>query len=351
VGIKIEGVVQNGLRPVVLLDVPATHNALYQAAVYLGTSSNITMENIDVIEAATGTVGQAGVYVTGATNLTLRNVRISGFSQSINDGLFGADGNTGTLLLDQIELDHNGGNNPNGLAHNAYINASSADPTFTVMMTHSWTHDATFGHLFKTRATVDTFIGNYFQGGLPEPGTGVGESYLLDVPNGAQLTVRDNIFTKNASGYYGNGANITFAVEGVPDTRALSIDIENNMFVAYAEFYNGVDGNFPFFFYYPAVEPGTPQWPATVPYRVIKNAFVGYCPVSGNPQGYRGDIYAEEAFAELSGGFSLLTKVNSNEVRLSKTLPGYTKVIGSLAYAHAMQPGVRRKVATLGAED
>jgi len=351
-GIVIEGVVQNGVRPVVLLDGPAPHNSLYQSAVYFGTSSGVTMQDIDVMEAPGGSAGQAGIYIGGAQNLTLRNVRVSGFTQSLNDGIFAAGNNLGTLTLDQIELDHNGGDNPNGLAHNAYINSSQVDPNFALVVTHSWSHDATLGHLFKTRAVKDTFIGNYFQGGLPQPGASVAESYLLDVPNGGALTLRDNVFVKNASGSGANGVSVTFAVEGVPDSRALSIDIENNIFVSYAAFYNGYDPNYPFFFYSPAVVPGTAQWPAAVPYRVIKNAFVGYCPTPANAvTAYRGDIYAEEAFAELSGGFSLLTKVNSNEKALAKMLTGYTKIFGTAAYAHAMQPYHTRKLATLGAQD
>lgn len=351
-GIVIEGVVKNGVRPVILLDGPAPHNALYQAAVYFGTSSAITMENIDVMEAPGGSAGEAGIYVGGAQNLTLRNVRVSGFSQSLNNGIFAAANNSGTLTLDQVELDHNGGNNPNGLAHNAYIDASLVDPNFALVMTHSWTHDATLGHLFKTRAVTNSFTANYFQGGLPQAGASTAESYLLDVPNGGVLTLRDNVFVKNASGSSTNGVSVTFAVEGVPDSRALSIDIENNIFVTYAEYYNGYDAIYPFLFFTPPVVPGTAQWPATVPYRVIKNAFVGYCPALGNAvAAYRGDIYAEEAFAELSGGFSLLTKIDSNEKQLAKTLPGYKKIVGTAEYAHAMRPYHSRKLTTLGAED
>jgi hypothetical protein len=349
--ITIEGVVKNGVRPVVLLDVPATHNALYQSAVYFGTGSSISMSNIDVMEAPGGSAGVAGVYVNGETNLTLSNVRISGFTQSNLNGLFFADG-AGTLLLDQIELDHNGGNNAGSLAHNAYINAGTMDPNFTVFMQHSWTHDAYLGHLFKTRAPFETFVGNYFQGGLPQAGNGVAESYLLDVPNGGVLTARNNIFVKNASGQGANGVSITFGVEGIVDSRALSIDLENNSFVSFSAFYNGYDYNYPFFFYDPAVVPGTPQWPSDVPYRIIKNAFVGYCPVSSSPVfSYRGDIDVQEAFSELSESFQLLTKVDSNEKRLKRDLPNYQKVVGTPAYEHAMQPKLTRKVPTIGAED
>jgi hypothetical protein len=349
--ISIIGVVQRGVRPVIVLDAPVTQNTLMQSAVYFGLSSGITMSNIDIVEKSATTGASAGIYLSQASNLTLRNIRITGFSATTSNGLFAATDNAGTLLLDQVELDHNGGSGPSGLAHNAYINASSIDPSFAVSMLHSWTHDAVSGHLFKTRAPINSFVGNYFQGGVPASGATQAESYLLDVPNGGQLTLRDNIFAKNQSGVGTNGVSVTYAVEGIPDRRPLNIDIENNSFVTYAKTFDGTTNNMPFNFYNPAVEPGSSQWPATVPYRIIKNAYVGYCPTGSAAFDYRGDIYAEEAFTELSPEFSLLTKVYSKELDLERKLKNYTPIYKTPAYAHEMQTGLIRKLPTLGAQD
>lgn len=349
--ITIAGVVQNNTRPVVILNVPATHNAQFQSAIYFGTGTGNKMSNIDVYETKGGSAGVAGVYVSGSTNLTLQNMRISGFETSQLDGLFVATA-AGILLLDQVELDHNGGNNNGSLGHNAYVNASQTDTSFLLDVEHSWFHNAYLGSLFKDRAARSVFTANYFEGGLPQAGQSSAELYLLDVPNGGAISLRDNIFTKNETGATGNGAAVTFAVEGVPDSRPLSIDIENNTFVGFSAFYTGTEPNYPFFFYTPAVVPGTSAWPSTVPYRIIKNAFVGYCPNTGSAvYDYRGTIDVQESFSELAANFALSLKLNSNEALLEKAIKSYIPVVGSPAYGHVAQTGLKRKLATIGAED
>ena len=300
-GLQIIGVVKDGVRPVILLDGGASENTLSQGAVYLDTSRGMLIENLEVDAGAGASVGRAGIYDVGASDLILRNVRVSGFARPGVNGLFGAGTYGGTLLLDHVELDHNGGTN--GPAHNAYINASTVDPAFTVKMIHSWSHDAFYGHLFKSRAQVNDFEDNLFEGGKPRSGFSQAEAYLLDIPNGGRLTARDNVFIKSASGLNSNGASITFAVEGTDDNRPLSLDIVDNVFVSLASTYDGTHAPFPFMFFFPPKVPGAPGWP-TMQTTVKDNVFAGYCPTHDATRDYRGDGAVTMSFAEkLQGPF------------------------------------------------
>lgn len=351
VDITIAGVVQNNQRPVILLNTAATHNTQYQAGLYFGAGTGNKMTNIDVYEGTGGSANVAGVYVSGSENLTLQNMRISGFQASNLDGLFVASA-SGFLLLDQIELDHDGGNNAGSLGHGAYINNNTADPAMNLIVQHSWFHDMHMGSLFKTRAARGTFVANYFEGGNPQTGQTDAENYLLDVPNGGTITARENIFVKNEAGPDENGASITFGVEGIVDSRVQSLDVENNTFVGFSAFFTGSSVNYPFELFSPAVVPGTTSFPANVATRIIKNAFVGYCPNTGSAvYDYRGNIDVQESFAQLSQSFALAIKLNSNEAALEKAIKSYVPVVGSAAYQHVEQTGATRKAATIGAED
>jgi hypothetical protein len=348
--VTVQGVVQNNTRPVIVLDGAASNNTLGQAPVYFSTGTGIVMDSIDVIAGVKPGAGKSGIYVDGAANLTLSHMRISGFAKIGVNGLFVTPDASGTLTLTGLELDHNGG--PKGPAHNAYIDASVVDPNFTVVLTNSWSHDAYYGHLFKTRAQNGVFTGNLFQGGLPNAGRRQAEAYLLDVPNGGQITVRNNVFIKNASGANANGMSLTFLMEGATDTRAQSIDAENNTFVTFAKSYNGASLNYPFSFFYPNVRPDGAAWPASIPTRIIKNAFVGYCPPNnGSAQDYRGDISVIEGFAEVTGIYSLRTKFWADDAALAAAYSGYVPELGTLAHSSVLTaPGVRKKT-TIGAQD
>jgi len=353
--VTVTGLAGAATRPVILLNTGASNNSLGQAAVYFSGGTGMVFENIDVIATSGASVGKSGVYINGTTNLTISNVEVSGFEiangpgQGGADGIFGTPNNAGFLLLDQVELDHNGGTN--GPAHNAYINASTVDPHFTVIMQNSWSHDAFYGHLFKSRAQSTTMTANYFEGGLPQPGYPQAEAYLLDVPNGGTLVARNNVFVKTMSGPDSNAISIVFGEEGFTDNRAQSIDIENNTFVAYALTDDGSSKLFPMSFFTPAALPHSAGFPAGVRSQVLKNAFVGYCKTGQATQDYRGNIAVIEAFAELGGGYTLTTKVDSNEAELAATYPKYKPVAGTSTYAHVAHPGAPRTVPTLGAFD
>ncbi len=351
--ITIKGVTQNGIRPVILNAAPAGDFASAQGPVYLfgdGAAlncTNIVIENLDVAlddTTAKGS-GKGGIYINGVTNLTLRRMRVHGF-QLMNgngygyNGLFSTSNNNGTLLLDQVELYRNGGTN--GPAHNAYLGASTRDPNHTVRMINSWSHDAFYGHLFKSRIQINILEGNYFQGGVPQGGIYTqAENYLVDIPNGGVLTMRNNILVKTASGVNSNGAAVTYDVEGASSgPRNYSVDIQNNTFVALAKTYDGARRIWPFFFQGSQV-PGTdgfklPVYPAgtfaSPPITIRRNAFVGFYPGSA-AENYRGDLSVTAAFSELNQNFSLSNPIFSAD----------TAIVGTPAYAHITQKGLTRR--------
>jgi hypothetical protein len=350
--ITIRGVEQNGIRPVLYRnDKGPGDYATNMGAIYLLSSTNLTISNLDVALGPNGNVYKGLIYdngagyggtdangniITGTT--TLRNMRISGgkiVPGGVN-GIFSTGNTAGTLALENVELFDNGGDN--GPAHNAYLGSSSLDPNFTVKMTGSWTHDAVYGHTFKTRAQRNIITGNYFQGSVPHDGFTQAEAYLLDVPNGGVLVAKDNIFAKNASGGGSNAMSITYALEGIVDSRPLSIDIENNTFVAFAATIDGLHPLFPYAFRGGIPGDAAFPFPNTV---VSKNLYVGYCPQNNARMDYRGDLALSAGFSELKQDFTLTNRYRSLD----------QSIVGTQAYKHITQPGRLRQLPTIGAED
>jgi hypothetical protein len=332
--LTISGVVQNGERPVILVTGPASNNTLGQGVVYFAHSTGLTFENINVVEERGGWVGRAAVYDVGGSNLTIRNVRVSNFAQQGIGGamgIFGAGEYTGFLMLDRVELDHNGGQN--GPAHNAYINASETDPNFTVTFRNSWSHDSYYGHLFKSRAQHTVVEGSYLQGGTPQPGQTQAEAFLLDAPNGGQLDVTNSIFVKSASGFESNGIAIAYFEEGEPRSgapRDYSVDIENNTFVGLSATYDGTHPNRPFW-----ITKGN----ATM--QIRNNVFAGWCPIGNAEKDMRGELALTVAPSEIEPDYTLRTKYDG----------AAGPAQGEPTYQHETADGGPRKLLTVGAKD
>jgi hypothetical protein len=350
--VTVQGVEKNGIRPLLYRnDKGPGDYATNMGPIYLLNSTNLTISNLDVALGPNGLIYKGLVYDNGGGNggtdangklitgtTTLRNMRISGgklVAGGVN-GLFSTVNTAGTLSLENIELFDNGGDN--GPAHNAYLATSSVDPNFTVKMTGSWTHDAVFGHTFKTRAQRNIMMGNYFQGSVPHDGFAQAEAYLLDLPNGGVLVAKNNIFAKTQSGGGSNAMSIAYAAEGVVDARPLSIDIENNSFVAFSATLDGSHPLYPFYFRGGTPGDGVFPYPKTV---VSKNAFVGYCPTNNARMDYRGNLSLNAGFSELKQDFTLLNRYSSPD----------RSIVGTQAYKHVTQGGLRRELPTIGAED
>ncbi len=339
--ITIRGVTVNGQRPVIVNPPTGASNANFgQSLIYIDgridandvlitPSSNITIENIDIVDsAAGGPLGKAAVYVNGAANLTLRNVRIAGFRQHQANGIFATSNNTGTLLLENVDLDSNGG--ANGPEHNAYINASKTDPNFTFQVKGSWSHGSYYGHALKSRAQRTVVEGSYLAGSRAAPGQQT-ETYLLDVPDGGVLVARNNIFVKGYSGNNSNGASLTFGVESASPARTWGLTVEHNTFVAFAKYYDDSSHQlFPLF-----INSNAPGAKA-----VESNVFVGYCQTGSVTGDFRGTNYATLNFNDIDRGFRLRVP----------QLTGKATIVGTPRYRHQANSSVRTTNA-LGARD
>jgi hypothetical protein len=339
--ITIRGVSVQGRRPVIVNPPSGANNENYgQSLIYIDgrsdaqdnlidPASNITIENLDIVDAPTGGfLGKAAVYVNGAENFTLRNVRISGFKQHSVNGIFGTYKNIGTLLLDNVELEGNGGNG--GPEHNAYINASKTDSNFTFHVRGSWSHGSFYGHALKSRAQRTVVEGSYLSGERAATGKQT-EAYLLDVPDGGMLTARNNVFVKNFSGNNSNGASLTFGVESANPARAWNLNVQHNTFVALSRYYDDQHHElFPLFI--STAAPGNKL--------VDSNVYIGYCPTGNPTKDFRGTNFATLGFGDINLAFHPLIAVPS----------GPANIKGTLSYAHEAT-SAKRKTSLSGARD
>lgn len=336
--ITIRGATVNGKRPILRLGAgqKASNNTLGQSLIYLDQCENVTIENLDICGGNGDYVGKAGIYIHGAKNPTLRNLRVYGFQRYQANGIFGTDANSGTLLLDNVEMFDNGG--AAGPEHNIYVNASASDPAFTVRMINSWSHSVYYGHLFKSRAQRTIIEGCYLMG--CRAGDRQTEAFLVNITDGGILVMRNNLLVKTMSGNESNGASVTWANESLGD-RQHGVTIENNTFVAFSKFYDEQQHQaYPMLLRYPPMLPGDPAFP-TGDVSIRDNAFVGYCPYAGGwPMGdFRGANFVELSHDDLNADFTLRRRAM-----------GSTDVIGRVAYSHDGTPRVRRR-ATVGAFD
>jgi hypothetical protein len=336
--ITIRGITVNGVRPVIKLNgISTSNNTLGQSAVYFDKSENIVFENIDIDGGGAIYVGKAGVYLNGAKNLTLRNLRIHGFKGTKANGIFGTGSNSGLLRLENIELFDNGGDN--GPEHNIYLNRSSIDPNFTVYMRGSWSHDAFYGHLFKSRAQRNILEGNYFMGTKSAGGVQT-ENYLVDIPEGGTLVMRNNVLVKNFSGDNSNGIFVTFAGENTNNAATNRILIENNTFTAFAKYYDTQNHPlFPYLFYYPLKTPGTAGFPS-FPLTIRNNAYVGFCKTGNAALDYRGSGALELNHNQIDTSFRLRTPRST----------GNFATLGTIGYEHYKRI-VLRATLNVGARD
>jgi hypothetical protein len=344
VNVTIRGVTVNGRRPVLRVGAGGSNNTLGQALVYVDKSRNITIENIDIDGGGAGTVGKSGIYLYRTNGVTLRNMRIHGFRRGRTNGVFAAGSNRGTFTMERVQLFDNGGDS--GPEHNVYINASDVDPNWTVRMVRSYSSDVFYGHLFKSRAQVTVLEGNYFRGTVPRAGESVAESYLVDIPNGGRLVMRNNILVKNKSGTGSNGIMVSYAAEGLTDGRTLGVLIEHNTFVTFAADYDN-DGHavVPMSFFYPARLPGATSF--GVPDAVVRhNVFTGFRADSEmqqyNPAGlFRGQNPWVVGFDDLNKDFSLVSPVPS----------AGSAIVGTPVYRFSSPNAAVRQRDTVGALD
>lgn len=326
-GITIRGLTQNGVRPVIRLDsTGVSYNNLGNGIVYIDTSKDITIENIDFEGAGNGS-GKAAIYLNGAENFTLRNSRILNFAQT--NGVFGTSNNKGIMLFENVETGFNGGDS--GPEHNYYMGESANDPNFTVHWRGCYSHDVYYGHTLKSRAQINIVESSYLKGrsvGVNDP---QGETYLVDFPNGGKVTVRNTILEKGYSGDNSNGIFITYAMEGQHFPNASSVTIEHNTFVARSLVFDSQGHElYPMNFYYPPKIPGAADFPAGVPVVVRANVFSGFLERSkyyNDFQKYRGTDFIEPLLTGINADFTLKSPTDAMTPAASQLM--FSTPIGS----------------------
>ena len=184
--------------------VDPTYNAGGKAAIVTG-GQNIVLRNLDISGVTVPDANGAAVRYDQGT-LLLDNVHL----HDNQNGILGAPDPTGSITIQNSEIDHNG--TSAGNTHNIYIGDIAQ---FT--LTNSYIHDANVGHEVKSRAENNTITNNRI---LDNSGS---SSYSIDLPNGGNAVITGNIIeqgvnnqnhTINAYGEEGSlhaGTGVTFA--------------------------------------------------------------------------------------------------------------------------------------------
>ena len=160
----------------------------------LVTNGDVTVSNFEFSGAQVSSGNGAGIrYEDG--NLTINN---SYFHDNQN-GLLANPSDTGTITITGSEFDHNGSGD--GYTHNLYVNDVAK-----LTISDSYFHDAVEGHEIKSRAEVTEISDSRI---YDNDGTA---SYSVDLPNGGQATLTNNVIQQGA-----NSANpniVAYGAEG-----------------------------------------------------------------------------------------------------------------------------------------
>ena len=190
------------------------HLALYKG-IFVPQGSNTVIKNIEFSHASIpknkGNNG-AGIRQDG-TNLTVLNCKFD----HDQDGILESNVAGSAILIKYSEFAFNGAGD--GQSHNLYIgHAGSLDFEF------NYSHDASVGHLLKTRAAVNYILYNRLTG---ENGT---DSYECDIPNGGTSYVIGNLIQQGPNTQ--NRTIVTYLEEGPNASNpATDLYVVNNSIV------------------------------------------------------------------------------------------------------------------------
>src|SRR5665213_796586 len=177
----------------------------------LTTDGNDTINDVAFSGAAVGDGNGAGIrYQSG--DLVLND----DYFHDNQDGLLAAADPQGTLTINDSEFADNG--TGDGFTHNLYVNEVG-----TLTITNSLFTGANGGHEIKSRADNTIIENNRIIDGATAPA-----SYDIDIPDGGNATIENNIIEKgpNAS----NGAIIHYGGEGGPYANS-ALTISGNTIV------------------------------------------------------------------------------------------------------------------------
>jgi hypothetical protein len=180
-------------------------------ALFVIAGSDVTVRNLTLTRARVPDMNGAGIRTEGR-NLTVDHVR---FVDNENGILGGAAGST--VLVRNSEFIGNG-TCVKACAHGIYVGEIDL-----LRVEHSRFVDTHQGHHVKSRALRTELIGNDLSDG--QNGT---SSYLVDVPNGGSVLVRDNKLEKGPRSE-NHSAAIMIGAEGVSHPTR-EIVVEDNSF-------------------------------------------------------------------------------------------------------------------------
>jgi hypothetical protein len=150
-------------------------------AIFVIAADNVTVSGITFSRAVSHDGNGAGIRAEG-TNLTVENSRFS-FNQ---DGILADDNPASTITITGSEFDHNGTCVGSGCAHGIYIGNIGL-----LQVENTRFFEQMVGHHIKSRA-ANTLISNCDI----EDGPNGTASYLVDIPNGGNVTITDTIMEK-----------------------------------------------------------------------------------------------------------------------------------------------------------
>ena len=145
--------------------------------------------------------GAAVRYEGGALSLS------NDYFHNNQEGLLGAADPNGSITIDHSEFANNG--DGSGSTHNIYVGAVAS---FT--LTNSYVHDAIVGHEVKSRAANNTITGNRIFD------NGSSASYSIDLPNGGNASIANNVIEQGA--HTQNPNIIAYGEEGHPTPEPVS---------------------------------------------------------------------------------------------------------------------------------
>lgn len=162
---------------------------------------NVTLDHLEISGSTVPDGNGAGIRFETGTNLTITN----SWLHDNQNGLLANAGVGVTITIDHSEFNNNG--TETGFTHNIYVGEISQ-----LLITNSYIHDALGGHEIKSRADTTVITGNRIQDGALAD-----TSYSIDLPNGGNATISNNIIEKgpnSANGsviHYGGELNPVYA--------------------------------------------------------------------------------------------------------------------------------------------
>ena len=220
-------------------------SGVYKGDVCAFWQNNLTVRGVGKtrphIEAAGKIAEDRGIWVFHGRNFTVENIEFSGahIEPRYNGSGLGAKGTNWTvrncyfhdnqdgilesnirqshIVIEYSEFARNGAGD--GQSHNLYIGT-----TASLIFRFNYSHDASVGHLLKTRAAVNYILYNRLSG---ENGT---DSYEINVPNGGTTYVIGNVIQQGPNSQ--NPAMLDYLSEGIePANAGNDLYVVNNTFV------------------------------------------------------------------------------------------------------------------------